>query len=86
MMSVRRYVFVTLFIYKSYSEPKPCESKNAVETKHDDLKEAWDYCKKSSKSIEVLYRNDDDEKVLAKVHFRSDPSVSNMYILYSEQQ
>ena len=39
------------------------------------LKKAWKYYKNQSKSIEVIYNND-DQKVLAKVHFRTDPSVS----------
>lgn len=47
---------------------------------HDDLEEAWDHCKKQSKCIEVLYKNEDeDQKVLATVHFRSYSSVSIMY-------
>ena len=37
---------------------------------------AWKHCKNQSKSIEVIY-NDGDQKVLAKVHFRTDPLVSN---------
>ena len=47
--------------------------------KRDDdlINKAWEHCKKSSKSIEVLYKNEDeDKKVLAKVHFRLHPSVS----------
>ena len=51
-----------------YSEPAAVESK--------DLTEAWNHCKKWSKSIELFYHNDNDEKVLAKVHFRSYPAVS----------
>ena len=36
-----------------------------------ELYEAWEDCKKDSKSIEVLYKNDENKKVLAKVHFRT---------------
>lgn len=42
---------------------------------NEGLKKAWKCCKSQSKSIEVIY-NDDDQKVLAKVHFRTDPLVS----------
>ena len=42
---------------------------------HDNTKKSWKYCKNQSKSIEVIY-NDDDQKILAKVHFRTDPLVS----------
>ena len=59
-------------------EPKP-KNMHALETKCDDdlLKEAWEHCEESSKSIEVLYENkDEDEKVLAKVHFKAYSSVS----------
>ena len=54
-------------------------SKNRAESKCDtEIKEAWNYCHKWSKSVEVVYENEDDQKVLAKVHFRSYPSVSNI--------
>jgi len=60
-----------------YSEPATVESKDPVKSRyHSDLTEAWNHCKKWSKSIELFYHNDDDEKVLAKVHFRSYPAVS----------
>ena len=42
----------------------------------EDLKKAWKHYEDHSKSVEVIY-NDNDQKVLAKVHFRTDPSVSN---------
>lgn len=63
--------------------PKCCESKNSTESPYDsDLKDAWNHCKKWSKSIEVLYKSEDkDEKVLAKVHFRTYPSVSDIYTI-----
>ena len=57
-------------------ELKVSESKNDTESKNDELKEAWNHCQKWSKSIEVIYENDEDQKVLAKVHFRSYPAVS----------
>jgi len=56
-----------------------CGSKNSAESKCDaEIKEAWNHCQKWSKSVEVIYENEDDQKVLAKVHFRSYPSVSNI--------
>ena len=58
------------------------ESKNAEETKTYDekFKNAWKHCKDSSKSIEVLYKNEgEDKKVLAKVHFRLDDQVSDIH-------
>ena len=72
---------------KCFVGPKSSDAKNAIETKHDDdlIKEAWDHCEKSSKSIEVLYKNEDeDKKVLAKVHFRSYPAVSNIALITVE--
>ena len=43
----------------------------------DDLEQAWKHCSKWSKSIEVFYKKDDeDKKVLAKVHYRFYPTVS----------
>ena len=51
-------------------------STNAVEIKCDaDLKEAWEYCKRNSKSVEILYENNDNQKSLARVHFRFNPRV-----------
>ena len=46
-----------------------------------DLKEAWEYCKENSKSVEILYENEHNQKTLAKVHFRFDPNVSS-YVYY----
>ena len=59
-------------------EPKTHkESNNPVEIKCDaDLKEAWEHCSRNSKSVEVLYENEDNQKTLAKVHFRFDPKVA----------
>jgi len=43
----------------------------------NDLEQAWKHCSKWSKSIEVFYKKDDeDKKVLAKVHYRFYPTVS----------
>jgi len=65
--AVLKICLVNMFLI-FYSEPATVESK--------DLTEAWNHCKKWSKSIELFYHNDNDEKVLAKVHFRSYPAVS----------
>ncbi len=40
------------------------------------LAEAWSYCKRQSKSIEVFYKNMDGDKILTRVHFPFDPDVS----------
>ena len=62
-----------------YIVPKGSKNNGEVKSYEDFAKKAWDFCSKSSKSIEVLYKNEEeDEKVLAKVHFRSSPSVSRM--------
>ena len=42
-----------------------------------DLKEAWEYCERNSKSVEILYANELNQKTLAKVHFRFNPKVRN---------
>ena len=55
------------------------ESTDAVEIKCDaDLKEAWEYCDRNSKNIEIIYEDDDHQKTLAKVHFRFNPKVSSI--------
>ncbi len=38
--------------------------------------EAWRFCEKRSRSIEVFYTNEEDEKVLTRVHFQYDKEVS----------
>ena len=43
--------------------------------KEDEEEDHWKYYEDHSKTIEVIY-NDNYQKVLAKVHFRTDPSVS----------
>ena len=45
------------------------------------LGEAWSFCKRRSKSVEVFYRNMDGDKILTKVHFPFDPDVSCLYII-----
>ena len=42
----------------------------------DELNEAWAFCEKQSKSVEVFYRNMDKEKVLTRIHFQFNPDVS----------
>ncbi len=37
---------------------------------------AWWFCEKTSRSIEVFYTNEEDEKVLTRVHFQYDKEVS----------
>lgn len=56
----------------------PSEPKKASEEEDDDdvLNQAWALCKKQSKSVEVFYRNMDNEKVLTKIHFQFNPDVS----------
>ena len=46
-----------------------------------DLREAWEHCNKNSKSVEILYENEDSQKTLAKVHFRFDPKVASHKLL-----
>ena len=40
------------------------------------LQEAWEFCKRRSKSIEVLYENMNGCKILTRVHFNFDPDVN----------
>ena len=65
-----------------YIEPKGSKNNGEAKSYEDFAKDAWEFCSKSSKSIEVLYKNEEKgKKILAKVHFRSSPSVS--YIKYT---
>lgn len=66
-----------IMIHYNLIEPKMHKrSSNPIEIKCDaDLKEAWEHCCKNSKSVELLYENEDSQKTLAKVHFRFDPKV-----------
>ena len=66
-----------LSLHTAITEPQSSGSKDPIETKCDaDLEDAWDYCRKYTKSIELLYENDDNQKTLAKVHFRFNSKVS----------
>ena len=51
-----------------------------AEPKSEDMEKVWSFCKKRSKSIEVFYRNMDEDKVLTKVHFQFDPVVRDCTI------
>lgn len=58
-------------------EPKSSGSKDPIEARCDaDLTDAWNHCQKYTKSIEILYENDNNQRTLAKVHFRFNPKVS----------
>ena len=40
-----------------------------------DFKEAWEYCEKYTRSVEILYTNENNQKTLANVHFRFNSKV-----------
>ena len=62
---------------------KPKEKKGSqISEQIEDQWEAWKYCMERSKSVEVLYENLDGEKVLSKVHFTYNPSVSTSIHLW----
>ena len=42
---------------------------------------AWKFCQKWSKSVEVLYKNMNGHQILTKVHFHYNPEVLN-YLHY----
>ena len=49
----------------------------AAEPKHNtESYMVWEECKKTSKSVEVVYKNDVGEEILTKVNFKFDPDVS----------
>ena len=47
-----------------------------------DFKEAWEYCEKNIKSVEIFYVNENNQKVLAKVHFRFNSKVTHNLVDY----
>ena len=62
----------------SASEPSPSSFPPIAPSKDAaaDVHKAWEFCKHRSKSMEVFYRNMEDEKILTRVHFQFDPVVS----------
>lgn len=39
---------------------------------------AWDYCEKKSRSIEIVFKNEEtDDESLARIHFIMDDEVGN---------
>ena len=42
------------------------------------LQKVWEFCKKQSKNVEVLYENMNGCKILTRVHFRFDPHVKKL--------
>lgn len=48
------------------------------------LCDAWKFCQKWSKSVEVLYKNMNGHQILTKVHFHYNPEVHNYNYLYYE--
>ena len=59
-----------------------CESKTPEDSNNpNDSKtpyEVWKFCKKQSKSVEVLYRNMDGQEILTRVHFHYNPEVMQL--------
>ena len=43
-------------------------------------KDAWKFCKGNSRCIEVFYLNEEEERVLTKVHFQYDKEVRLLYV------
>lgn len=73
---------IYIYMHSITIEPHLSGSKDPIEAKCDeDLEDAWGYCQKYTKSIELLYENDEHQKTLAKVHFRFDPKVSGILAL-----
>ena len=45
----------------------------------------WDFCAEKSRSIEVVYRDDDlEEEVLTRVHFNVNVEVTQLNLIYSK--
>ena len=51
------------------------------------MKEAWDYCVQRSRSVEIVYRDEDHNSILTKVHFDLATKVNeacfNSFTLYT---
>ena len=66
------------------------ESGNSTNSEDDNdsndksLCDAWKFCQKWSKSVEVLYKNTNGQQILTKVHFHYDPEVHNYNYLHYE--
>lgn len=41
----------------------------------DDIVKVWKKCEGESKSVEVVYKNAEDEEILTKVYFQFNPKV-----------
>ena len=41
----------------------------------DDTLKVWEKCEEESKSVEVVYKNANEEEILTKVHFQFSPKV-----------
>ena len=57
---------------------EPAEDDDEEQQRQREMQDVWQYCSERSKSVEVLYDNLDGDKMLSKVHFRYDPSVSTL--------
>ena len=57
---------------------EPAEDDDEEQQRQREIQDVWQYCSERSKSVEVLYDNLDGDKMLSKVHFRYDPSVSTL--------
>ncbi|XP_065910466.1 inositol 1,4,5-trisphosphate-gated calcium channel ITPR1-like [Dysidea avara] len=56
---------------------KPTDSKDVTKQKrYSEITEAWSFCEKQSKCIEVLYKDNEGQTTLAKVHFRVQDKLS----------
>ena len=60
------------------------DSERTRKSKHQKVCEAWNFCKRWSKSVEVNYKNMDGHKVLTKIYFPFNPDVMKVHVLSIE--
>ena len=45
-----------------------------------ETRDAWEFCKNRSRSVEVFYRNMDGDQILTRLHFQFHPEVNTLFV------
>ena len=63
-------------LYLLLVEPEEYSQREAEQTNdREKVHQVWEFCKSQSKSVEVLYKNMNGDKILTRIHFPIDPHV-----------
>ena len=81
------YILILIRIHKYYFVVLGPHAGPESDGNEDVILKVWEKCEEESKSVEVVYKNANEEEILTKVHFQFSPKVhkctKNVYTMHS---